>query len=228
MYDRDEVYLFNGLDFVMLRKSNTCITNRDDIDLNTIKDEEHHIVTTNINNNARIRLSLNDKQAKATLPFVECDVKYVTQMPYKGLCWAACIAMVKNYKSGTSLTASDVSRAYFGTFKDEGLSNTGVQDCMQRIYGLNYTYRNTALKENVIFSNLKRDWPVIGRFTYTNGAHMCVIYMDNPFSNFICIMDPECDSVAVPASDGKYTYVSSYSGVTLTLTSGWCYSWVDE
>lgn len=232
VYDRDEVYLFNGDDFVLLEKSDISISERDDIDINALNNEEHHISTTDIHNNTRVRLKNNRIQGRTTLPFVECDVKYVTQNPYNNLCWAACIAMIKNYKSGTSLTAPDVSRAHFGTLKNQGLSGKKVQDCMQDKYGLHYTYRDAAPKENVIFSNLAKGDPVIGGFMGTNGSeivgHMCVIYKDNPFSNFIGIKDPECGSVAVNASNGKYTYVSSFSGATLTLTAGLCKSWVYE
>lgn len=229
VYDRDEVYLFNGDDFVLLEKSDICSSERDDIDLGTIRNEEHHITTTEVRNNARVKLSNNKMQARATLPFAQCNVKNVTQRPYKNLCWAACIAMVKNCVSGTSLTAPDVSRAYFGTLKDQGLSGQDVQNCMQNKYGLDYTYRNSEPQENVIFSNLTRGNPVIGGFTTnTGGGHMCVIYKDNPFSNFIALEDPECGGVAVTPTNGKYTYVSSFSGATLTLTAGLCKSWVYE
>lgn len=232
VYDRDEVYLFNGDDFVLLEKSDICISERDDININTLKNEEHHTSTTDIRNNTRVRLKNNKAQEKILLPFVKCDVTYVTQNPYKNLCWAACIAMIKNYKSGTTLTAPDVSRAYFGTFKDQGLSGQNVQNCMQNKYGLNYTYRNTAPKENVIFSNLAKGDPVIGGFIWTSGGvtggHMCVIFLDDPFSCYISLLDPKCGSVAASGSNGTFSYVSSISGNTLTLMTGLCKSWVYE
>lgn len=165
VYDRDEAYLYNGSDFVLLEKSDISITERDDIDLIDLKDKEHHIATTNLNDEARIRLNLNDRQARVTLPFVECDVKYVTQLPYNNLCWAACIAMIKNYKSGTSLTAPDVSRTYFGTLKNEGIDVYQIQTCMRNNYGLYYTYKSSEPAENIIFRNLSEGYLVLGIFS---------------------------------------------------------------
>ena len=226
VYDRDEVYLFNGLDFVLLKKSNICVAERDDIDLNTIKDKPHHITTTNMIDNDRIRLSLGDKRARATLPYAECDVKYVTQLPYENLCWAACVAMVKNYISGTSLTAPDVSRKTFGTLKDATQSGTEVQKCMRNHYGLNYTYNSYAPGENVIFNNLSDGHPIIGVFSPTSGdRHACVIIKSNPFSYFINILDPMSGLITINGSGGQYKYVSSVSHKTFTLSAGLCYSW---
>lgn len=230
VYDRDEVYLFNGSDFVLLKKSDICITVRDDIDLDSLKNKKHHIVTTNVNANSRIRLNLDTMQAKATVPpYVECDVEYVTQLPYDKLCWAACVAMVKNYKSGTSLTTPDVAKKYFGTVKNEAISGEKIQDCMKRLYGLDYTYRSTAPKENIIGSNLSEDWPVIGVFSWSvgtsNGRHACVITLDNPFSYYISLLDPMYGGVAATGSNGTFSYVDSSSGVTMTLTAGLCHTW---
>lgn len=233
VYDRDEVYLFNGSDFVLLKKSDICITERDDIDVNTLKDNEHHIATTYINSNSRIRLNLDNVTMPARLdPYARCDVKYVTQLPYDKLCWAACVAMVKNYKSGTSLTTPDVSRAYFGTLKNQAIEGYKIQDCMRRIYGLDYTYSSTTPKENIIFTNLSKGWPVIGVFSWSvgvnSGLHACVITLDNPFSYYISLLDPMCGGVAASGSNGNFSYVDSASGVTMTLSSGLCHTWKYE
>ncbi|MBE6690794.1 MAG: hypothetical protein E7590_05875 [Ruminococcaceae bacterium] len=42
-----------------------------------------------------------------------CPVPVVPQV-YSELCWAACIASIRNYKQGTNLTAEEVARAYYG------------------------------------------------------------------------------------------------------------------
>lgn len=228
VYDRDEVYLFNGADFVLLEKSNTCISERDNIDTSTSKTKEHHIATTDLRDNTRIRLNNGGIQGRTTLSYVQCDVEYVTQNPYENLCWAASIAMIKNYKSGTSLTAADVSRRQFGTLQDQTLTGTLVQSCMRNKYGLNYS-RRTALTENIIYYNLANDYPVMGVFSWTiggeSGLHDCVIFGDNPFSLGISLMDPMRGAVAASGSGGQYKYVSSVNGATLTLTAGYCYYW---
>lgn len=232
VYDRDEVYLFNGSAFVLLMKSGVCITERDDLDPDVLNGEEHNIVTTNLNEGHRVKLDLNSKQLRGILPFVKCDVKYVTQNPYDNLCWAASIAMVKNYKSGSSLTAPDVSKTYFGILKDEGLSLLKMQNCMRNIYGLNYTCGGYNPSESVIANNLANNYPVIGQFTWSSGTssifHVGVIYLDDPFSYYISLMDPLCGAVAAHGYNGTFWYYCTPAGVNLTLNGGLCYTWSSE
>ena len=93
-------------------------------------------------------------------------------------------------------------------------------------YGIDYTYSNQVPSDGIIFDNIYNGYPVQATFEWSNGYHDVVIYGINTIGGYLYIMDPEfgfCE--ATYDLSAGYTYVSGYSGVTLTLDRATCKYW---
>lgn len=162
--------------------------------------------------------------------YYACDLKYVTQLPDLKICWAACIASIVNCRKGTNLTAQDVAKAYYGSANyNQGLTTGKESKILSDTYGLAYTYGAENPGGGVIFSNIKRGFPVFGVFrssSYSN-THAMVVYAMNIIRSEMTIMDPlcGCSGISYNASQGKYVYVCAYDGTTYYFTSASCRYW---
>ncbi len=97
---------------------------------------------------------------------------------------------------------------------------------MLEMYEVSYTYKNKILSSDILLRNIQGKYPVLATFRHDSSYHDVVIYGVNIMSGVTYIMDPEygfCSSSN--SSSNICTYVSGYSGVTLTLDSATCMYW---
>lgn len=226
IYDSLGVYAFNGKDAVLLGYSGIDSSYRDTIDLSSDFFSVYKIPTADISKCTSLEYNDNNNSLR-TQNYYSCGVSYVPQAPYSNLCWAATVACIKKYLSGIYLTAGDVSMAYFDTnyVVNSTAYDSQVAGFMQSNYSMSYTYGSSKPSDSAILSNISNGYPIYGSFTWSNGRHAATIYGVNATSGYISVMDPEFGASSATYNGSTYTYVSSYSGVTLSLDRGICHSW---
>lgn len=99
-----------------------------------------------------------------------------------GLCWAACIAMLVNHHTGTSLSAKDVWRALITDSRPDPISNDETVEEAFEMYEGDFTYFKSPLSASEVLGALMSDRPVYARIsghTIATGkkiGHAVVIY----------------------------------------------------
>lgn len=155
-----------------------------------------------------------------------------------GLCWAACVAMMVNYRDGKSLTASDVWRA---TKTSEDPDPEGDIETVSHAFDkYNYshnTYKDQCISASEVLGALSSNKPVhmaiSGKKTngekIGHGVVICGISIENATSTSAdityTINDPErydLKSIIVKANPSKAVNTISYS-----LTNSTYNKWTD-
>ena len=225
IFDRDALYAFNGQNFVKLYNLLIPVDGRDLIDYsiaNTINIET-------CGNYENLVIDNNEIMAAAST-YYSVSVTHRTQQPYGNICWAASTAMIANTLNGTSKTAVQVAKAYYGnTNFNKTLVPAKVAQNMRDNYNLLYAYRNRVLTDSTLLKNIRNGYPVYGRLTWGGGGtHGTVICGINSTSGYITIRDPLMTSGTATGyyngSTNRYTYTTS-SGSTGSYNNGICKSW---
>ena len=124
---------------------------------------------------------------------ISCDVDYISQGSYN-ICWAACIASIVNYLSGTDLDAVDVAVMYYGSNWNQGLSPYTEDDILRQAYGLSYYCVNVPSTQSAAFNlfkyNIQRNRPIYANFLYLSSGHASVIYGVEDAAGYVYIMEP--------------------------------------
>ena len=227
IYDYNSSYLYDGNQLHKLSDRSLLVESRSVI--NTVDSLDITDVTLN-GLSGYIDLEYSSLTTNARTPiYYSCDVSFVTQNPPSNMCWAASAACIANYLNGTSHTATSVAQDWYNTttYDEYNRSLTlGLQDDVLSDYGVSYTYKNQVPSDGIILNNICNGYPVQATFKWSNGYHDVVIYGINAIGGYIYIMDPEYGfcGTTYSASSG-HTYVSGYSGVTLTLNRATCKYW---
>jgi len=169
--------------------------------------------------------------------FYYCAVSWVSQDPYLYLCWAATVASIKNYLSGTSYTVEQIAMMFNSStnVNDTPNSPSDTANKMQYMLNLSYTYSATQPGFTTITNNISNNFPVYGCFFNTansNMGHAGTVYAISNTGGYIYVMDPKLGSVLAPWStydDGSgyhnyFMYSYGQCGQML-LNAGICHSW---
>lgn len=228
IYDINGCHLYDGLRIITLGNTNMIVDGRADI---TVAEdlELSELSLVNIAETQKLNYISNNVNARSQANYM-CSVSYVTQRPDNSICWAATTACIVNYVKGKTLTAKQVAKAKWGSSDyNKGLEVSKVISFMNSKYNMNYTYHNYTPSDNAILSNIQNGYPIYGSFDWVNGSssgrHGVTIYGINVIAGRIMIMDPEFGSTTSYLSSSGYTYVSSYSGASLTFKRAGCKTW---
>ncbi len=227
IYDCNASYMYDGnqlykLGDISLQVESRSILSTSDV-LNTVNVTLNRLYGyndlpyTSINTNSRAPI------------YYSCNVSFVSQNPPSNLCWAASSACIINYLNDSMTTADSVARNWFKTMVYSEYNLTlpfsSVDDVLSD-YGISYTGRTQVPSDSIILRNIRNGYPIYGSFSWSNGSHGVVIYGINLTSSYIYIMDPEYGfCTASSSASGAHTFVSGYSGVTLTLARAVCKYW---
>ncbi len=226
IYDSKGVYVYDGEDIISIFKEKSVISRRGQLN-GARKSEFSDVKVASI----KKRSLLNYREIKPALrqSYYSCNVSYVTQNPYSNLCWAATVACIKNYKSGTNWTAGSVSKLYYDTsyVVDSTAYDSSVAGFMRNRCSLSYTYRSSRPSDNAILSNITSGYPIYGSFyvSPTSYRHAGTIYGINVISGYISVMDPISGSVSAVTNGSTYSYYNADYGVVCTLDSGIAHTW---
>lgn len=230
IYSADGLYLYDGIDFILIMSYATPVNNR-----STLSGQIDSTIVKLCDLSYQEELGYVQMPGARIQTYYSCNVSYITQLPDEAICWAAAVATISNYLKGTNYTAAQVARAYYGANYNYILNTTAVAELMRNTYNLDYTYR-IAIRSAVIYDNIANGYPIVGNCIYTwnndiNG-HATTIYGINIVSGYIVLMDPSMGSVTVYVNDSgaetnTYTYRNTYWNVDMTLESGICHSWGD-
>lgn len=220
VYDRNACYLYIEGSFSKLVTSEVPIENRDILDVEDSVSDNNELETLRQNNVLPLDY---DRRVERAETYIGCNVAYVKQEPGTDICWAAAVACIVNYKTKSSLTATDVVLDY-GT-GSSGLKDVFIPSVFEK-YGLIYSFREAAPSNNVISNNLRQDYPVYGSFIVNaSSRHSTVIYGINVVGGYIYIMDPLIGFTSATMQNGKYAYVNPTNLSVLTLDRAVCHSW---
>lgn len=225
VYDANGCSIYDGTAFTRLVSSSESDNMRISLDETSIQIECVGILLTNISQSSLLGYTSNTghQTFSTTAIYYSCDVDYVTQLPSKTNCWAAAVACIVNYRKGQDYTATDVADnhlEYYGNsiYNMPGILKNGYNVSSYEVY-------NDVPSDGLILNNIKNDYPLYASFTSSNGgSHAVVIHAINVIAGYIYIMDPEFGftSYTYVSSTGKYQYVSTYSGATMTLYRACC------
>lgn len=220
IYDRHCCYLYNGSDITLL------IKNVEEADNRVVLSEGlEALCVTKI---ALADMSLREYLGYANYPNAHnqssyyCSVKYVTQLPYNHICWAATIACIVNCRTGTSYTAPEIAQSYYGSDFDYTLSMSNILLLMNAQYALGYHIIGRAPTDKVLVDNLSTGWPLFGYVKGSNGSsHACTLYGINTSTGSLSVMDPLFGAALAyrSSSTDLYAYVSPRSGLTFSLSN---------
>lgn len=223
VFDRIAAYIYTNDSIDILKKFDEEIENRDIIDCvdyNTISAVHLH------NCNKQYDLNYFIVAEPHVQTYYSCNVSYVTQNPYTNLCWAACVAMVANYKKGTSLTAQGVAQTYFGSNSSFNytcnMNNT--TNVLVNTYKVSGYVCREVLSNDAILNNLMNNYPILGGFINQSNPsfHMIVIYSTNVTNGDTYAMDPMRGrfKLSYSSSTNRYYYVSPTTNST--------YIWIES
>lgn len=226
IYDYNACYLYDGNQLYKLGDISLSVESR------SILNSVGCLNTADVTRNELseyIDLEYSSLNTNARTPiYYSCNVSFVTQNPPSNMCWAASAACITNYFNGTSHTAASVAQSWYNTYSNYNLGlSLGLQDDVLRNYGISYTYRNQVPSDGIIFNNIYNGYPIQATFKWSNGYHDVVIYGINITGGYIYIMDPEYGFCSATSSTSTgHTYISGYSGVTLSLNRATCKYWI--
>lgn len=146
-------------------------------------------------------------------------VPFIGQSPFKNLCWAASVAMVGQYKTGSKQLVSYIAQQVYpiGNF-DLTLDLTGTRGILNKIYSIGYNnYSESAVpSDDLMTRNLANSNPLITRWSGSSKSHCMVIRGIESSPASVYIVDPEVGYATVQKKSGKYQYVGKNGG-TFTL-----------
>ena len=245
MFDESEEIdniIMNNIPFAMVKYDNalvfqtennlTSISRSNSINTRVLQNNELSSITFNTLD----IVLMNKKNARRDAGyFVSLQVPYVANASSpkgNGLCWAASIAAVSNYKKNTSYTAMDI---YNGLANEYLLVPYGTPIWARRGYkycGMSFS-ATAGMKMEVLYNKLSNNNPVITSFfretddgelghsvvcRYFSGGDEYAMYgfMDPNFSNTVYVKhnDPTCN---------PDTFV--YVDLQQTIYDEWRWSW---
>ena len=137
-----------------------------------------------------------------TVKTINCPITdFVTQNGYN-ICWAACIATISNYRTGSHYTAEQIASAmnhaytseyYFGAYTEEIVSALDY-------YDLDYTSTESKLGWSSIKNCIQQDRPFIIGLSRDGGGHVVTAYgyscLNNDSDNYsymryVTVWDPK-------------------------------------
>ena len=210
LIDNNGISLYNGKNSKYIFK-NTQLSNSSD-STKTLKINNQSIKLSKTLKNKRIAYTTPGAKRIAQQNYI-CNVQKQLQNPYKNLCWAACIAMIKNYAAhNNNLTAEKVAKKYSKNSNnfDKVLTPDEVARFMRNEYGLNsYFYKKKIPTDSIMIDNLKSDYPIIGEFKYSgnsNTGHAVCIYGINSVAGRLLIIDPLIGYTTATPNGSTYSY----------------------
>lgn len=228
LIDNNGISLYNGKNSKYIFK-NTQLSNSSD-STKTLKINNQSIKLSKTLKNKRIAYTTPGAKRIAQQNYI-CNVQKQLQNPYRYICWAACIAMIKNYADhNNKYTAEKVAKNYSKNSNnfDKVLSPDKVARLMRDDYGLNsYFYKKKIPTDSIMMSNLKYDNPMIGEFKYRNSderGHAVCIYGINSMAGRLLIIDPLLGYTTAVPNGTTYSYKDK-DGYTLKLCGAVCRSW---
>lgn len=216
------LFLYKNSEFIELTKFPNPSPNRGTLDINKINGIES-ILCTSMFNVIDIQYDIMPRASTIN----SCNVSYVTQKPYENLCWAATIACIVNYKTGSNYSAYDIAVATYGT---SGYNITLPHDSATSElgrYGIYYTGDVVSAPSSLtISSSISYDNPVYGVFDVAgmSNDHICTIYgiNMNTTNHRITLMDPNSGPVLAVADDfGYFSYISTFNNEYHELIGGY-------
>ena len=218
IYDASNIYLYADNTITLLKHTNQDISLRGSLNTNA-RFAVGEINTVRLSQ--KTHLGYNVSMQRSTQVNISCNVNYVTQNPYKNLCWAASVACIANYKKGTSLDAATVARNYHGSTNfDRGILPNGLPVILWD-YGLDYyVFSDYGSFGDRIMDSILADNPVGGSFDVINGGyHATVIFGINVIAGRLQVMDPEfgMTTATIQSAGNGYSYVSNVYNTTLVL-----------
>ena len=235
VYDRNHGYLYAGGEFTILTEF------EENLDRSILPTEELFPDLEGLASAIEVT-ALAEKVSLGYVPAVTpysvnstvmLNVDAVSQNPPSYICWAATIACIVNYCTGTDYTAADIAIDYYGSQNYNQRLDYRLTPPVFSDYGLFYTDGNVP-SDNTILDNLNEDYPIYGRFISSTGtsSHACVIYGINTSAGYIYIMDPYHNAnngtaftTCVYSSSDGYTFVSGWNGKIWNLNNGVCHLW---
>lgn len=222
IYDRSSCYLYSDGEFTLVGSFGDEVYTRAVLDPESISNIE--LRTSALSDMAD--LNFESVNAARDVVYFGCNVGYISQNPYKNLCWAATIASITNYCTGTSLSMSDIAANQFGYVKDESIDTAGANNILAR-YGVKYEYKNIPPSHTVILSNIQANYPIYGCFVQsgTRSGHAVVVYGINVVGDYLSLMDPANGFTSATHNGRQYIFVSASTGITYELYNANCHSW---
>ena len=221
VYDASNCYVYDGNKLHLLYTFAPRPNENRGVIVSSKDDSYSALATGNSQNRFNLQYQTSRTSRSA---YVTCSVPFVTQNPYDSICWAACVAMITNKLTGTSLTAPDVAQALFGSTNFNQMANTLQARNMLSYYGVTYTiYSSENSTENLILTNLQNQYPIYGSFMIANSSygHSCVIYGINVLAGRLLIQDPEIgNNTCYYNGNGKFCFV--VNGHTYVLSQTIC------
>ncbi len=223
IYDYEHCYLFNGVEFYLIRKNTLKVEGRSTLNINQVKATTTDLHLTNINSSHSLNYSVVTPRAPI---YYSCSVNFITQNPHSNLCWAASVASIVNYRKDKNYTAIQVAQKKFGeTNFNNSVYPEEVPNILTSYLVLFYSYKNEVPSGSAILHNIKQDFPIYASFRHSNGYHAVVVYGINVSGGYLSIMDPEFGFCTASSNASGYRYVSGYSNTTLTFARAACRYW---
>lgn len=225
VYDAHSVYLFDGMNFILLGKSGEEISYRQSFADGFPNMAGTDLKLCNLNESQKVEYAPAPSVREQT--YWSCNVKYVPQGDYDFICWAATVACINNCVNRTNLNAVDVAQKYYGPMDFNYTLEPGkCATFMKNTYKLNYTFKDEVPSDLAMLTNIKNGKPMYGSFRTSNGTgHATTIYGINIVSGYITIMDPTFGSTTAYSKNDEYTYYHVYAACTATLTRAICATW---
>lgn len=151
------------------------------------------------------------------LGYYYCNINGAQGQGFYGLCWAATVATIVNYRKGTNITAKEVAKA-MGIGYDDGGRDEDVENALSK-YGLYtyYTIYDQVGSFSTIMKHIQSQYPmrVSGRNAAGEG-HSVTLYGYRNLSNGKYIM---LWNSALNEGDGGVSIVG-YSSSNLVFSTG--------
>ena len=189
IYDKYGCYLFDAKNLISLFKYSEVNESRAAFNQKAALSNLSNIKFTNLSNVKRVSYI----QSRADNSFAYCNVSHVSQQPYDNICWAACVASISNYLSGSNLSAGRVAINYFtATNFNIQLEPEYIPNQISAYSGYAYPYilDLDEITSSAMYRNLSLNYPIYGRFQYHNKGHACVIYAVYVSTSSFYVMDP--------------------------------------
>jgi len=230
VYDSDGCHVFDGEEFHQIYVANNPGTIKDCLatDAGTVLLDEIQVSDFTVSYDLGYTNVVTPRNGDSYI----LGVSYVTQNPYDNLCWAASIAAITNYKTGSSLTAVGVASTYFSSkglpFTDDDIDITEVASRFSyHLPYMSYSLRYQVPTDAQIANNITAGNPILGSFEVqaAGGWHDIVIRGYDTSLGQLYAIDPQTGFVLIPKLSGWYRFVTGVTGDTLVLTRAICNSW---
>lgn len=215
--------------------------NYDDIELREIS-IAYDSITADRSADAHVRESNSLMSTYGAYTVASLGVPYVANgnspADGAGMCWAASIAAISNYRSGTNYTALSLYNNLWSYYSGYGSGNypTGTATWKKRAFsycGLTYTYLSSGMSGSQISAALSAQRPImmdIFANTAVSTGHSIVlkgIYVYGNGNNYYQIMDPNTSgTISVTVSDSVLNNSANFSCTLSTGTyTNWRYSY---